>query len=231
MAQIIASGKKIEFLEGITKETLKLQSVLSEGIIKVKNDASEINQSTFVKTYNAVVDGIGVLNEVVGEIADVLVKSANNWSSVPGLAQVAKVGFENALTEAKKLAAGAVEAKVLDMPDDLHENVTDELVKKFTTDLNVVMMEPREFLKRIAAVIGDTSTEDTKQLYTSIGGSVEKVTNAFVRAYNANKDELNKWNVALENIQTDTQQVTQTVMSSVENSTTVIEQKAKADII
>jgi len=231
MAQILASGKKIDFVKNVTEETLKLQRILQEGILDVKKTANEINQSTFVKTYNALVDGINAFNEVTNEISTLLVNSADNWSSVPGIAQVAKVGFEEASAEAKKIKSNIIEAKIMELPDDLHENVTDDLTRKFTDVLNDVMVQPREYIKRVAEVINDTSTDDTRNLYVSIGAGIERVTNAFVRAYNENKAELQKWNIALENIQSDTQTKANTRISSVDNTTSVLEKKVKADIL
>lgn len=231
MAQIVNSGKKIEFLKGISNETVKFLDTMKENADILKRVSEDINQSTFVKTYNAVVEGTTVINEVIEEISTVLKSSIDSWSSVPGLATVAKQGFEEALTDVKKISSSRIEIKALDIPDDLHENVNDDNTKKFVTSLENTMIKPREYLLKISEVIGDTTTEDTKELYRTIGAGVEKVTNAFVRAYNANKDALKKWNVVLADIQDSNKAQVKNKMSSVENASSKVTQKTEADII
>lgn len=231
MAQVIASGKKIEFVTNIVQETQKIMSTISDGTNQLRLISEEINQSTFVKTYNAVNDGIKVFNEVISEISSALVNSSEQWGSVPGLAPKAKASFEEAGALAKKLTSSLIETKIMELPDDLHENVTDELVRKYTEVLSDVMQAPKAYIGKVAGIVGDTTTADTKDLYQDIGTGVEKVTNAFIRAYNTNATELKKWNVTLEGLQQDNKAKTAAKMSSVEAASAKISQVAEADIL
>lgn len=197
----VNSGKKIEGLNGISNATIKFMDTIHENLRGLRTATDVIQLPLFDNIYNGIAKTVNNFNTYAEEQSDGIQKIARDYAERQGFGATAKVAFEDCATVANNIKGAIQSVAEKDLSDGLHENVTDETVAAFVRALRGVLGAKEEYIAYVSTAVEENIEADTQDLYMSLGGSVEHITNGFARLYNSYGAELKKFQIDLETIE------------------------------
>ena len=137
-------------------------------------------------------------NDLLMEVADEMKVLCDTWGQRQGFGAVAEAAFEDCKSSVSNLSAASITVTDIETSDGLHEEATAENIAAFVSALGGYIQVKDAFIYGYKSVYDESATPDTENIFATIGSGIEKFTNSIVDVLEANKDEVAKFGIALD---------------------------------
>lgn len=196
----IKSNQKITTFNGIADATVAFHEEVKSVMGGLKASAEVIKVPVFDRIYNGVAAALNNFNGFSDESAQQLAAIATKYSEREGFGPQAQAAFEECASYVKRMEGAGQTYGEVEMSTGLDENVTEESVTAYMKSLKQVISAKDPYIGKLSNIIGENIEADTQEIYMNIGAGIEQVTNAFVDVFEANKADVAKFNISLDEI-------------------------------
>lgn len=192
------SYKKIEAVKGITTKGVAFITGLQDATNSLHNAANNIAVPVFDRIYTGFAQ-VGVqADELLKTTGTEMAKLCDTWGQRSGFGEKAVVAFEEAKTSTQALHAVDFVATTIEEHDGMHENVSPDTIGAFTNALTEYLAVKDTFIYGIASEAEENTTDDTQEIFNTIGGGMERFTNSIVDVLEANKADIARFGINLD---------------------------------